>query len=167
MVADLGTRYMTATGKLSNAAFVVNTLPGLYLHLGLVFQAMPSARVIFCQREPLDQCLRIYFKLFASENAHAYTFEDIAAYHDGYHGLMAHWERLYGARILNLQYEELVRDPRAAAARLFAHLGIEADTPQRDMEALQAEFSTREIGQWQHYKAYLGPLQAALAGLVV
>ena len=161
MIADVGVRYMARMGKLANAAFMVNTLPGICRHLGLIFQAMPSARVIYCRRDPLDQCLRIYFKLFASENAHAYSFEDIATYHDGYLGLMAHWQSLYGERILEIQYEDMVRDPHATATKLYAHLGLDVDT-----SALQAEFSTHEIGQWRNYKAHIGQLQAALAGLI-
>lgn len=162
MIADMGARYMAAMGKLSGAASAVNTLPGIYKHLGLIFRALPTARVIYCRREPLDQCLRIYFKLYANENIHAYTFENIAAHHDAYHTLMDHWRSLYGERILAVQYEDMVRDPRTTADRMFAHLGLEVDTA-----ALQADFSTHEIGQWQNYKAHIGPLQAALAGLIV
>ena len=162
MIADMGARYLADMGKLSGAACVVNTLPGIYKHLGLIFQALPTARVIYCRREPLDQCLRIYFKIYANENTHAYTFEDIAAHHDGYHVLMDHWRSLYAERLLTVQYEDMVRDPRATADRMFAHLGLEVDTA-----ALQADFSTHEIGQWQNYKTHIGPLQAALAGLTV
>ena len=161
MIANLGARYMAAMGKISSAPIVANTLPGLYLHLGLIFQAMPTARVIYCRRQPLDQCLNIYFKLYAEQNVHAYTLENIATYHDGHHGLMAHWQNLYGERILEVQYEDMVRDPRATAEKLFAHLGLEVDT-----SALDANFSTREIDQWQNYTAHIGRLQAALAGLI-
>jgi tetratricopeptide (TPR) repeat protein len=161
MIADMGARYMAGMRKLSDAPFLLNTLPGHCLHLGWILRTLPAARVIYCRREPLDQCLRIYFKLFAGENIHAYTFENIAAYHDGYHTLMDHWRSLYSERILEVQYENMVRDPHATARRMFAHLGLEVDTA-----ALQVDFSTHEIGQWQNYKAHIGALQAALAGLI-
>lgn len=161
MIADMGVLYMTAMGKLANTAFVVNTLPGMYLYLDLIFQAMPSARVIYCRRDPLDQCLRIFFKLYATRNTHAYSFEDIVAFHNGYHELMGHWQGLYGARILNVQYEDMVRDPRATAEKLFAHLGLEVNT-----DALEAQFSTHEIGQWRNYKEHIGQLRVALSELI-
>ena len=75
---------------------------------------------------------------------------------------MAHWMGIYGERILEIQYEDMVRDPHATAEKLFAHLGLEVNTA-----TLEADFSTHEIGQWQNYKAHIGPLQAALAGLTV
>ena len=162
MVADLGARYMAGMRMLSDAPFLLNTLPGHNLHMGWILPVLPSARVIYCRREPLDQCLRIYFKLFASENAHAYRFEEIAAYHDGYHAIMGLWQNLYGDRILEISYEDLVHQPRETAGRMFEHLGIDVDTA-----AIEADFNTREIGQWRNYKAHLGPLQAALAGLIV
>lgn len=162
MVADLGARYMEGMRKLSDAPYLLNTLPGHHLHLGWILPVLPTARVIFCRREPMDQCLRIYFKLYATENAHAYSFEEIAAYHDGYRAMMSHWQSLYGDRILEISYEDMVRQPQEAAGRMFAHLGIDVDTA-----AIKANFNTREIGQWRNYKAHLGPLQAALAGLIV
>jgi tetratricopeptide (TPR) repeat protein len=162
MTTDLGARYMASMGKLSKAPFLLNTLPGHYLHLGWILACLPTARVIYCRREPLDQCLRIYFKLYSDENPHAYTFENIAAYHDGYRSLMDHWQSLYGERILEVDYEDTVRRPQETAGRLFAHLGIDVDTA-----TIRADFNAREIGHWRHYKAHLGPLQAALAGLIV
>lgn len=162
MVADMGARYMAAMNKLSKAPFLLNTLPGHYLHLGWILSTLPTARVIYCRRDPLDVCLRMFFKLYANENVHAFSFEDIAAHHDGYRGLMAHWQSLYGERILEIQYEDMVRDPHATAEKLFGHLGLETNSA-----ALEIEFSMHEIGQWQNYKAHIGPLQAALAGLTV
>ena len=161
LIAELGTRYMAAMGALSDREYLINSLPGHYLYLGLIFQALPTAKAVFCRREPLDQCLGIYRRRYGKENAHAYSFENIAAYHDGYVGLMAHWQRLYGPRILEVQYEELVRDPRPVAGRLFAHLDLDMDPA-----TLRADFSTAEIGRWRNYKAHLGPLRAALAGLL-
>lgn len=158
----LGERYMAIMSRLSDAEILINTLPGSHLYLGLILRALPTAKVVFCRREPIDQCLRIYFKRYAKENEHAYSFENIAAYHDRYLDMMAHWQRLYGPRILEVQYEDLVGDPRAVAARLFKHLDLDMDPA-----TLRADFSTTEIGHWQNYKAYLGPLQAALAGLIV
>jgi hypothetical protein len=55
-----------------------------------------------------------------------------------------------------------VRQPQETAGRLFAHLGIDVDTAK-----IHANFNAREIGHWRNYKAHLGPLQAALAGLIV
>jgi len=158
----LGERYMAIMGRLSDADIHINTLPGSHLYLGLTLRALPNAKVVFCRREPIDQCLRIYFKRYAAENEHAYSFENIAAYHGCYLDMMAHWQRLYGPRILEVQYEDLVGDPRAVAARLFRHLDLDMDAA-----TLRADFSAAEIGHWQNYKAYLGPLQAALAGLTV
>ena len=80
----------------------------------------------------------------------------MASYYVDYQNLMAHWLTLYGERMLEVHYEELVRDPEAAAARLYRHCGLDFDPA-----ALRHAFTIDQIGHWRHYEPYLGPLREA------
>ena len=83
----------------------------------------------------------------------------LGAYYADFHRLMAHWTRLFGARILPMRYEDLVADPGAAAARVYGFCGLEDDAA-----APAAAFTTREVGHWRHYESRLGELRRALGG---
>ena len=43
---------------------VVDKMPANFLRLGLIHAALPGARIIHMQRNPLDTCLSIYFQHF-------------------------------------------------------------------------------------------------------
>ena len=74
--------------------------------------------------------------------------------------MMAHWQSLYGDRILSVRYEELVRNPADQAARLYEFCGLDYDP-----EKVSQAFTTDEIGRWKHYEPYLDTLRQALGGL--
>jgi len=163
LIRAAGARYLDAVchrRQLPGARFYVNTLPGNYSRLGLIFRAFPSVKVIHCTRDPLDQCLFIYFKIFTIGHEYSSDLEDLAAYYLNYRDMMAHWKRLYDERILTMDYETLVRAPQETGCRLYAHCGL--DLPPA---GLDAEFTIDQIGHARHYEAQLAPLYAALGSL--
>ena len=157
-IEEIGGRYMERISRgAPQARFFVNTSPANYQYLGLILRALPTARIIFCRRHPLDTCLFVYFSRYRHDNRHSYKLSALGAYYADFHRLMAHWTRLFGARILSVRYEELVADPGAAAARVsgFCDLADDAAAP-------LASFTAREVGHWRHYESHLRELRRAL-----
>jgi hypothetical protein len=156
-IEEVGGAYMAAaTVEAPGAGWFVNTAPGYVEALGLIMRGLPAARVVHCQRDPLDAGLLIYFSRYRTGNAHAYDLDDIASYVADYRSLMAHWRHLYADRILDVAYEDLVRDPAPEAARIFAFCGLEPPPP-----AVGEDLTTDEVGHWKHYAAHLGALRRA------
>ncbi len=159
----VGAQYLDAVQRrrpLPGTRFYVNTLPGNYNQLGLIFRAFPEVRVIHCTRDPLDLCLFTYFKIFTTGHEYSFDLEDLAAHLRNYREMMDHWQRLYGERILTVDYETLVRAPQETGCRLYTHCGL--DFPPTNLDA---EFTTDQIGHARHYEAQLAPLYAALGAL--
>lgn len=159
-ICEVGKHYLDELRRfrqLPGGRFHVDTLPGNYRHLGLIFRAFPSVKVIYCQRQPLDQCLSIYFKIFTQGHEYSYDLQDLAAYYLNYQAMMAHWLRLYDKQILTVQYETLVREPLEVGRGLYAHCGLDFAPA-----ALCADFRTDQIGHARHYEGQLAPLRAAL-----
>ena len=73
---------------------------------------------------------------------------------------MAHWQQLYGDRILSVRYEDLVRNPTGTGAGIYEFCGLEYDPT-----AIRVALTTDEIGHWKHYEPYLDTLRQALGGL--
>jgi len=161
LIADFGRHYLHALSELApEASLVVNTLPGNHLYVGLILQSLPDARIIFCRRDSaLDHCLFIYFKRYTRNNSHSYDLESLGAYYLDYHELLAHWQRLYGDRILTITYEEMVRSPQPVVAAICQHCGLSLN------EGLPGpvNFHSDEIGYAAHFEAELEPLRRVLA----
>lgn len=160
-LTGIGEIYMQEISKDSpESRYFVNTMPSNYPYVGMIFQALPSAKIIYCHRHPLDHCLCAYFYRYKDGNGYSYDSKRLASYYVDYHDIMAHWRRLYGDRILSVGYEELVRNPVETGARVYQYCGLDFDPA-----AVPDTFRTDEIGRWKHYEPYLGTLRQALGGL--
>ena len=125
-------------------------------------------------RDPLDNCLSIYFLHLDHGMSYALDLADIAHYYVQYRRLMAHWKTLYGADIFDLDYDALVREPRPAIERLTQFCGLEWEEACLSFEQAARAVKTasvwqvrerlyqRSSGRWRNYAAHIAPLQAYL-----
>ncbi len=151
---EIGERYMADISSRSpQSRFFVNTSPVNYEYVGLIFRALPHARVIFCRRDPLDNCLSIFFSRYRRRHEYSYRLADIASYHADYTGLQDHWREQYAERIFDVQYEDLVRRPVVQTAAIFEYCGLEMTDPV-DISHVHGD----EIGHWRNYEVELAEL---------
>ena len=169
-VARLSSRHARAIGAAylermlaiaPTARISVNTLPGHCWSLGLILQAIPYARIVYCQRNPMDCCLRNFIRWYSSENSHSNELADTALYFKIYRDIMEFWVDRFGDRIFRLRYEELVRNPTETAHALFDFCGLDGDP-----DTVVSDFTTDDIGHWRNYEVHLAPLRDALERLV-
>lgn len=174
----IGRDYVARIRKLApDAPHITDKMPSNYFFAGLIHLALPNARIIHTLRDPVDNCLSCFSKLFIEEQNHAYDLAELGRYYRGYEKLMAHWHGvLPPGLILDVRYEELVGDLESQARRIIAHCGLPWDarclsfhTHSRPVRT--ASFSqvrqpiySSALGRARPYDAFLGPLKAALAG---
>ncbi|GMQ76626.1 MAG: tetratricopeptide repeat-containing sulfotransferase family protein [Gammaproteobacteria bacterium] len=126
---------------------VVDKLPTNFLHLGFIAALLPNARVVHCQRGPLDVCLSIYFQRFAQGHFYAYDFDDIAAYYAEYERLMGHWKNVLPIEILDVQYEQLLDDLEGESRRMLDY--CELDWQSVCLEFHRNKRPVRTASSWQ------------------
>ena len=80
---------------------------------------MPRAKIIHLRRDPLDTCYAVYKTLFFNAYSFSYDLQELADYYVGYRAHMDHWHRVLPGRILDVTYEEFVRDPESQARRVL------------------------------------------------
>lgn len=153
---------------------ILEKLPMNYLYLGAVSRALPDARIVWLRRRPLDNCFAMFRTLFGEAYPFSYDFGDLARYYAAYARLMDHWRATLGERLLPIDYESLVGDPRSVAPRLAEHCGLpwtEAAleitnnrTASLTASAAQVRepIHARSAGLWRQYERQLGPLVQAL-----
>lgn len=155
--------------------FLTEKLPPNLVNAGFIAKALPSARILHMVRDPVDTSfsnLRTYFS-----NAALYSFDQVqlANYVGHYRDLMQHWRTVMPDRILDISYDELVRNTEATARRIFEFCGLPFEA-----EALQVERSSGAVSTassahvrqgiltnrgaaWKPYEAHLQPLLRRLA----
>ena len=160
-IRETGELFMENIIKSSpNSKLLINTSPGNHPFIGLMLQALPMARIIYCHRDPMDHCLFVYFYTYQTGHEYSYDLDHLASYYADHCDIMDHWQRLYGDRILSVRYEDLVRNPDDVGARIFAFCGLDYDPA-----AISHAFTSDEIGHWKHYESHLGALRQALGDL--
>ena len=173
---EVGRRYLAATRP--DQRRFVDKMPLNFFYLGLIARALPQARFVVLRRHPLDTCLGNFRQLFAlgfSYYDYAYDLLDTGRFYTAFDRLIAHWERVLPGRILQVQYEELVRNQREETRRLLDHCGLAWDercvqfdrnpAPVATASAVQVRepMNAAGVGRWRRYAAQLEPLRAMLA----
>jgi tetratricopeptide (TPR) repeat protein len=122
----LADRYLAALSKLyPGTTRVTDKRPDNFLYIGLIKRLFPHARIIHTTRDPLDNCLSIHFLHVEHGMGYALDLMDTAHYYAQYRRLMAHWKSLYGADILDFDYDAFVREPRPAVEKLLRFCGLD------------------------------------------
>ena len=125
-------------------------------------------------RDPLDNCLSIFFLHLDQRVSYALNLLDTGHYYRQYVRLMAHWKRLFPGDIFDVNYDTLVREPRAVMEQLLGFLGSEWD--ERCLEPAPTGRAVKTASVWQvreplyqhasgrsaHYREPLAPLRALL-----
>jgi tetratricopeptide (TPR) repeat protein len=175
-IAELGRMYLRGlASQTPDAARVVDKLPVNFANIGLIHAALPGARFIHLQRNPLDTCLSIYFQGFSAAHPYATDFGDLAHYYHEYRRLMAHWRAVLPPRaLLDVRYEDLVDEPEHWSRRMLEHIGLPwdprcLDFHHTDRPVLTASnWQVRQpmgkgsIDRWRRYERFIGPLREAL-----
>jgi tetratricopeptide (TPR) repeat protein len=165
---SLAARYLDTLAQLfPGATLVSDKRPDNFLYIGLIKQLFPTARIIHTTRQPLDNCLSVYFLHLDHGMSYALDLMDTAHYYVQQQRLLAHWRKLYGEDILEFDYDAFVRDPEAARARLFSFCGLQAEQATASFEQLDNAVRTASVwqvrqpvyrsssGRWRNYASHL------------
>jgi tetratricopeptide (TPR) repeat protein len=174
--ATLANDYLAHLAALAPGALrVVDKMPANFLHLGLIHAALPQARILHLQRDPLDTCLSIHFQQFRTAHPYAHDLGELAHHYNGYRRLMRHWRSaLPEGVLLEVPYERLVEDPESWSRRMLDFLGLPWDPVCLDFHLarrtvttaskwqVRQKISRGSVGRWRHYARFLDPLIAGL-----
>jgi tetratricopeptide (TPR) repeat protein len=158
-----------------DARRVTDKMPGNFLWIGLIHRTFPHARIIHCQRHPVDTCLSNYFTNFSTPMPFTNDKGDLAFYYRQYERLMAHWRAVLPAScLMDVSYEELVADPEPLTRGIVAFLGLTWDDACLRPEANRGPVKTASMWQarqptyrssverWRRYEPWLGELAQLL-----
>ena len=175
VIHDYAQYYLIELKKYAgNAIRITDKMPNNFLRIGLIKTMFPNARIIHCQRNPLDTCLSIYTNYFIRGNQYTYDLTELGQYYLDYERLMSHWRNLFESQIFEIQYEELVMNQEKLSKQLIDYVGLDWDEGcinfHKNKRAVKTASNlqvrepmySRSIDRWKSYKKQLEPLRAIL-----
>jgi tetratricopeptide (TPR) repeat protein len=172
---ELGEKYIAELRiKSPDAKRITDKMPQNFRYLGVIGIILPQARIIHCQRDPLDNCWSLYKNLFGEGHPFTYDLDELGRFYNDYQLLMKHWNTVLPGRIYNLSYEELVASPRTEIPALLEFCGLSFDQRCIDFHKNERMVETMSAAQVKRpinsdsvkssslFKEQLAPLARAL-----
>jgi len=122
---DLGLAYVDSLkSNAGSAKRVTDKLPHNFLRVGLFAALMPNAKIILCNRDPLDNCVSIYQHRFSDYHGYACILDELGEYYRLYEDLMSFWQSLLPDRIHVVRYEHLVENTEQQVRDLLSYCDL-------------------------------------------
>ncbi len=153
---------------------VIDKLPHNFLRVGLIAAVMPRAKIILCERNPMDNCLSIYQHFFGPAHGYASDLSALGHYYTLFQDLMDWWEEILPGHMYRVSYEHLVSDTENQVRKLLDYCELPFHKNCLSFHKTQRQVKTPSeaqvrqpiyqgsIGRWKNYRKHLGPLKKAL-----
>ena len=168
----VGIKYIRLIEKLGKAKgrIVVDKMPYNFKHVGVIASSLPEAKIILCEREPLDNCFSIYKQKFGIGNDFAYSLKETGEYYNLYRDLMKHWERVLPEKMFRVSYEKLIANQESVSKQMINFCKLDWEEECLNFHSTKREVNTASAVQvrkpiyktsvnlWEKYKENLNPL---------
>lgn len=122
---SIGERYLTLTQHVNTKRYFTDKMPLNYKAIGLIHMALPKAKVVYCQRPPMDLLLGAYKQILDLGNKYTYDLDELTSMIIAHHHLMQHWINVLPNKIFTLRYENLINNQRETTEKLLQFLGLD------------------------------------------
>ena len=138
----VGLNYLKLIEKLEKdeGRLVIDKMPYNFMYVGVLSCALPKAKIILCERDPLDNCFSIYKQKFGLGNAFAYSLKEIGEYYNLYRNLTSHWKSVFPNKMLTMKYEDIISDQEKMSKTMINFCGLDWEE-----ECLSFHSNKREV----------------------
>lgn len=152
------------------AQVITDKRPDNFLYLGLIKSLYPNAKIIHTTRNPLDNCLSVYFLRLGESMNYATDLDNTAHYYLQQERLMAHWKSLFPDTIYTISYDQIVAQPQLSIEKLLHFLELEWSEECLNFHLLKNRVKTASVwnvrrplykgssGRWKNYQQYIDSL---------
>jgi len=178
-IQALGLEYLQRRNNRTGKRYITDSTSNNFMFIGMAKLLLPNAKIIHCTRNPLDNCLSAYQRLFPQSHLFSYDLKELGEFYLAYEDLMAFWHAvLPEGSILTVSYEDMVHHTKDTVAKMLAFIGL--DNQPQSLDALAAQRAAfahgaadgsvlagtstieQSIEKWQHYSPYLAQLKQGL-----
>lgn len=169
---QLGQSYIqTSRTKTGDSPRFTDKFPQNSYYVGMILKALPNAKVIIMQRNPVAVCYAVYKQLFGNDSyPYSYDLKEMAAYYNQHNQLLNHWQQLGGDSVKTIYYEDLVNDLENQAKGVLKFLNLEwqaqcldfhknrQPTATASASQVRQKLYTSSLDLWRQYEQQLQPL---------
>ncbi len=175
-IIKLRGNYINFLSVISNKAYVTDKLPLNFHWLGFIKLIFPNAKIVNIKRDPIATAFSIYKTLFVKGALNfSYSFSDIIQYLRLYDRTMNFWSRNLADDILNINYHELVENPRFGINQMCEFIGIPFEENMADISLnnrpvhtasdlqIRDKIRSENTQSWKKYENFLQEFVKGLA----
>ena len=169
---QLGQAYLqTSRTKTGNSPRFTDKFPQNSYYVGMILKALPNAKIIIMQRQPIAVCYAVYKQLFGNDSyPYSYDLEEMAAYYNQHNQLLHHWQKIGGDSVKTVYYEDLVNDLENQAKDILSFLNLDwqaqcldfhknrQPTATASASQVRQKLYTGSVDLWRQYEQQLQPL---------
>ena len=145
-----------------------------FIYINHIFTHMPSAKVIHCRRNPMDNILSMYRSNLSAGNSYTSKLEDATRILIEQEKAMQIYKERFREKIFTFDYDEFVNEPAKNLGKLLEWLGLEFDEnylhPEKSTRSINTAsvmqarkpISNKSVGDWKNYEKLLNPVLAIL-----
>jgi len=154
-----------------DSVYICDKMPHNFIFIGLIKLILPEAKIIYCKRDPIDNCFSLYSHKFV-EVSHQYSYNQkmLVQYYKLHQDLMKFWFKKHADDIFILDNEELVNNQETVSKKLLKHCELEWEEQCLDfhknkrqvrtasIEQVRNPINNKSIGAWKKYEDYLSEM---------
>jgi len=162
--ANLYLNKIETSSSKKNVERIINTYPYNFRFVGYLAKMYPNACIYHTFRNPIDNCLQIYFKHYKSGHFYTYDLEKIAKVYEKYQSMMSYWNMTFPNRVQDVPFESLVKDTKTTFYNLIKAMELDGVDSLVDLTKLNqlaekyAKFN-KELNLSNNYEKYIGQLK--------
>ena len=146
-------------------------------YAGLIAHCFPSAKIIHCVRNPLDNMLSIFKALFPLGNEYAFNLDSIYKVYQLHDQCMRYYKQRHPEQVITSNYDDLVSDPEKQIKQLIKKIGLEWNEsflrPQDNRRKVKTASSQqvresihkKSLKGWKRFDSLLAPYAQGFAKL--
>ena len=159
----------------NNSVYICDKMPHNFIFIGFIKLILPEAKIIYCKRDPIDNCFSLYSHKFL-ELSHQYSYNQkiLVEYYKLHQELMKFWFKRYADDIFVLDNEELVNNQEIVSKKLIDFCDLDWEKECLDfhknkrqvrtasIEQVRNPINNKSIGAWKKYEDYLSEMLSEL-----
>ncbi|MCH8169401.1 MAG: tetratricopeptide repeat protein [Proteobacteria bacterium] len=178
LIRHIRIEYLTELDNLGDGEpRVTDKMPLNFRWIGFILTAMPEARIVNLQRDPVATCWSVFKQYISNDSVgYAYDLVDIAEYYKLYIGLMDFWRGKFPNRIYDLDYEALTENQEEETRKLLEYCNLDWEAQCLEFHKTERAVRTPSSVQvrqaiyqgssqaWRKYETQLQPMLRVLEG---
>ena len=155
--------------------YITDKMPHNFVLIGFIKIILPKVKIIYCKRNPMDNCFSLYAHKFVDQNhGYCYNQEVLGKYYNLHTELMDHWLTIFKKEIFVLEHENLLDNQEKVSRDIIDYCGLDWENECLEFyktkgqvqtasnEQVREPINKKSVAVWKKYEEFLQPLIKAL-----